>query len=134
MEQDDRLREIFEDYKPNLGDSSQFMASLQQRLEAVEYLRQMQEAETRHYHRVTLATLVAGMVAGGAMVAALLLWPGDVPMLTLGLPGLAQVVTPEAMRLLCIIGLSLLLGVLTMATTCVLLPSTRTEMPDATRI
>lgn len=131
MEQDDKLREIFADYKPDLGDSAAFMDSLQRQLEAVEYLRQMQKAEARHCRRVTLAALLAGIVAGAAMMAGLLLWPGTAPMFTLGLPGVAQVITPEVARLAGTLVTSLLLGILTMVATCMLLPAPRPTMPDA---
>ncbi len=62
MEKDFRLEEIFDAYRPDLGDGAKFMATLQHRLEAAEYLRAMREAERRHCRRMMLAALLAGLV------------------------------------------------------------------------
>ena len=47
MNKDKALEELFLAYKPKLNDSDAFMASLNRRLDAVEYIRQKQETTLR---------------------------------------------------------------------------------------
>lgn len=115
MEKDFRLEDIFDAYRPDLDDGTEFMATLQHKLEAADYLRAMREAERRHCRRMTLAALVAGLVVGGMLMAALLLLPYDIPVSSLVLPGLAAVLSQEVTRLVCTVLASVLAGGLVIA-------------------
>lgn len=115
MEKDFRLEDIFDAYRPDLDDGTEFMATLQHKLEAADYLRAMREAERRHCRRMTLAALVAGLVLGGMLMAALLLLPYDIPVSSLVLPGLAAVLSQEVTRLVCTVLASVLAGCLVIA-------------------
>ena len=115
MEKDFRLEEIFDAHRPDLGDGAKFMATLQHRLEAAEYLRAMREAERRHCRRMMLAALLAGLVVGGTLVAVLQQMPHDTPLPARIAPGLSAGLSREGARLACTVLASALLGGLVIA-------------------
>lgn len=127
MEKDFRLEELFAGYRPQLSDKAEFMASLQRKIEAVEYIRNEQEAQIRHYRRAVWIALLVGLLTGGGLMAALLLLPVTTPTLTLNLPGLAHILTPEIGHLADTLMMSLLQGMVTMAVTHLLMSLPRTE-------
>lgn len=129
MEKDFRLEDIFNAYHPDMGDGTEFMAALQRRLEAAEYLRAMREAERRHCHRMVLAALLAGLALGGMLVAVLLLVPHDTPVLTMAVPGLSAVLSWEGARLVCTMLASVLLGGLVIAVIHLLATEQGTPLP-----
>ena len=55
------------------------MASLTRRLDAVEYIKQHQEATLRRYKMAMVASFLAGLIVGGGAIAYLLLSPTTVP-------------------------------------------------------
>ena len=57
MEKDKTLEQLFESFNPDLGSSDAFMHSLTRKLEAVEYIKQMQEAQKLRYKRALLVAL-----------------------------------------------------------------------------
>lgn len=115
MNKNDLLEQIFAGYQPDLGDSGEFMAALERRLEAVEYIRQMQEAQVRRYRMMVVAALVAGLVLGGGLTAVVLMLPDSVPSLTWVLPGLTLHIPSEAVRLATICVVAPLLGLANVA-------------------
>jgi hypothetical protein len=50
MEKDDTLKQLFEDFAPELNPDKDFMQRLQRKLDAVEFIRQRQKAQMRIYH------------------------------------------------------------------------------------
>jgi len=67
---DDRLRQIFDDYRPELGPDADFMARIGRSLDTVESLRTaLADARRRNRRALVWATL-AGMVAGALLTAA----------------------------------------------------------------
>jgi hypothetical protein len=80
MNKDKALEELFLDHKPHFDDSDAFMASLTKRLDAVEYIKQHQEATIRRYKMAMVLAFVAGLLSGGAAVAYILSTPMDVPL------------------------------------------------------
>ena len=65
---DKALEEQFLAQKPHFDDKADFMASLTRRLDAVEYVRQHQEATIRRYKsRSISATILALMISLGMM-------------------------------------------------------------------
>ena len=80
MNKDKALEELFLANKPEFDDKEAFMASLTKRLDAVEYIKQYQEATIRRYKMVAVVAFFAGLVVGGIAIAYLLASPTDVPL------------------------------------------------------
>ena len=80
MNKDKALEELFLAQKPHFDDSDAFMASLTKRLDAVEYIKQHQEATIRRYKMAVVVAFFAGLVVGGVAIAYLLSTPTDVPL------------------------------------------------------
>lgn len=85
LKQDDNLQQLFDDFHPTLSDNDQFMQSLSNKLDAIDYITQRQLAQKRCYRRTLVITLVAGIVGGGLLTAFALLYlqPGSLFTLTL---------------------------------------------------
>ena len=56
------------------------MASLTKRLDAVEYIKQHQEATIRRYKTAMVVAFLSGLIVGGLAIAYLLKSPTDVPL------------------------------------------------------
>ncbi|MBO7594717.1 MAG: hypothetical protein J6T12_07075 [Salinivirgaceae bacterium] len=80
MNKDKALEELFLAQKPQFNDSEAFMASLEKRLEAVEFIKRHQEATIRRYKMAMVAAFVVGIVSGGVTIAFLLSAPAAVPL------------------------------------------------------
>ena len=80
MNKDKALEELFLAQKPHFEDSDAFMASLTKRLDAVEYIKQHQEATIRRYKMAMVVALVAGIISGAITMAFILSTPIDVPL------------------------------------------------------
>lgn len=82
MEKDKTLEALFQAQKPTFDDSADFMAALTKRLDAVEFIKQHQEATIHRYKMAIVVALVVGIVSGGVTIALLLSTPADVPLFT----------------------------------------------------
>ena len=82
MNKDKALEDLFLAHKPHYDDSDAFMASLTKRLDAVEYIKQHQEATIRRYKMAMIVALVAGIISGVITMVFLLSTPIDVPLFT----------------------------------------------------
>ena len=80
MNNDKALEELFLAHKPQFDDSDAFMASLAKRLDAVEYIKQHQEATIRRYKMALVVTFIAGIISGVITMAFILSTPIDVPL------------------------------------------------------
>lgn len=80
MNKDKALEELFLAQKPQFNDSEEFMASLEKRLEAVEFIKRHQEASIRRYKMAMVAAFVVGIVSGGVTIAFLLSAPAAIPL------------------------------------------------------
>ena len=80
MNKDKALEELFFAHRPYFNDSEAFKAALTKRLDAVEYIKQHQEATIRRYKMAVVVAFVAGLVVGGASIAYLLTSPTNVPL------------------------------------------------------
>ena len=80
MEKDKELEELFLAQKPHFDDSADFMAALTKRLDAVEFVKQHQEATIRRYKMVAVVAFVVGIISGGVSIAFMLSAPADVPL------------------------------------------------------
>ena len=80
MNSDKALEELFLAQTPHFTDGDAFMASLNRRLDAVEYLKQYQERTIRRYKMAMVAACVAGIISGAVTTFYLLSTPIDVPL------------------------------------------------------
>lgn len=83
MEKDKTLEQLFESFNPDLGSSDAFMSSLNRKLEAVEYVKQMQASQQVRHKRALLIAFGAGMVASLVLIAFILLLPTMAPVLSI---------------------------------------------------
>ena len=84
MKKDKALEELFLAARPTFDDGDAFIQKLEKRLDAVEYLKQHEEACIRRYRYAMLATFVLGVVLGGGAVAIMLNAPANQPLFSFG--------------------------------------------------
>ena len=82
MIKDKALEDIFLSQKPHFDDHDSFMANLTKQLDAVEFIRQHQEAAIRRYKMAMVAAFVVGIISGAATMFFILSTPTDVPLFT----------------------------------------------------
>ena len=113
MNKDKALEDLFLAQKPPFDDSEAFMASLNKRLDAVEYIKQHQEATIRRYKMALVVAFVVGIISGGITIAFLLSTPAAVPLFTFRvetgwlswLAANSRLITTTALSLLVTLGL-----------------------------
>ena len=110
MMKDKALEELFLAQRPQFDDKDEFMARLNQKLDAVEYLRQYEEANLRRYKYAMLAVFVAGIVVGGALLAFVLSTPSQLPLLTFHASSGIMLAIEQYSRTVATIVLSLIMG------------------------
>ena len=82
MTKDKALEELFLAQTPHFDDNADFMAKLTKRLDAVEYIKQHQEATIRRYKLATVAAFVVGLISGAGAMVFLLSMPVEAPLFT----------------------------------------------------
>lgn len=75
MKEDLEIKKLLSDYQPELTDSADFMAALNEKLDVVEDVKVYHERQIHKYRRVLFIALVAGAVIGGLLAAFILLAP-----------------------------------------------------------
>jgi hypothetical protein len=118
MNKDKALEDLFLAQKPQFDDSEAFMESLNKRLDAVEYIKQHQEATIRHYKMALVVAFVVGIISGAVTIAFLLSTPAAVPLFTFRvesgwlswLAANSRLLTATALSLLITIGLISIIG------------------------
>ena len=118
MMKDKALEELFLAQTPHFDDKAQFMARLTQRLDAVEYIRQYQEATLRRYRMAMVAAFVVGVISGIVAIMFILSAPADVPLFTfhvqagflLWLAENSRVIVATALSLLTTVGFVSIMG------------------------
>ena len=111
MNKDKALEELFLAQKPHFDDSDAFMASLTKRLDAVEYIKQYQEATLRRYKMAMVVAFVAGIIGGAVGMAFLLSTPANVPLFTFRIQFIFLQWLSENSRIIVAAALSLLMSV-----------------------
>ena len=118
MNKDKALEELFLAQKPQFDDSEAFMASLNKRLDAVEYIKQHQEATIRRYKMALVAAFVVGIISGIVTIVFMLTMPAEVPLFTFQvqtgwlswLANNSRLLTTTALSLLVTFGLISIVG------------------------
>ena len=109
MNKDQALEELFLAQKPHFDDGDAFMASLAERLDAVEYIKQHQDATIRRYKMAMVVALVAGIISGGAAVAYILSTPMEIPVFTIKSQYYLTQWLSENSRFITVVAISLLM-------------------------
>ena len=115
MTKDKALEELFLAQQPHFDDQADFMATLTRRLDAVEYVRQHQEATLRRYKLAMVAAFVVGLVSGAVTLVFVLSMPADVPLFTFHGQSVLLLWLAQNSRLLSATVLALLLSLGTMS-------------------
>jgi hypothetical protein len=110
MNKDKELEELFLAQKPHFDDNEAFMASLNKRLDAVEYVKQHQEATIRRYKWAMVAAFVVGIISGAITIAFVLSMPAEIPLITFNAQSAILVWFSEHSRIIVTTALSLLMG------------------------
>ena len=82
MNKDKALEDLFLAQKPQFDDKDAFMASLTKRLDAVEYIKQHQDATLRRYKMAAVVAFIVGIISGAIAMTYILSTPMDVPVFT----------------------------------------------------
>ena len=110
MNKDKKLEELFLAQQPHFDDNEAFMASLNKRLDAVEYVKQHQEATIRRYKWVMVAAFVVGIISGAITIAFVLSMPAEIPLFTFNAQSAILIWLSEHYRIIVTTALSLLMG------------------------
>ena len=118
MNKDKALEDLFLAQKPQFDDSEAFMSSLNKRLDAVEYIKQHQEATIRRYKMALVVAFVVGIISGGITIVYMLSTPAAVPLFTFRmetgwlswLAANSRLITATALSLLITFGLISIIG------------------------
>ena len=110
MNKDKELEELFLAKQPHFDDNEAFMASLNKRLDAVEYVKQHQEATIRRYKWAMVAAFVVGIISGAVTIAFVLSMPAEVPLFTFNAQSAVLIWLSEHSRIIVTTALSLLMG------------------------
>ena len=110
MEKDKNLEELFLAQKPTFDDKADFMATVTRRLDAVEFVRQHQEATLRRYKLAMVAAFVVGIISGAVTMAFVLSTPIDVPLFTFSIESSILLWIAENSRLIVTTALALLMS------------------------
>lgn len=110
MIKDKELEELFLANKPKFDDGDAFMASLDKRLDAVEYLKQYEAATMRHYKYGMIAAFVFGIVCGGIILMIMFCTPANVPLYTFKVQSDMLMLIEQNSRFIATVILSALVG------------------------
>ena len=110
MNKDKALEELFLAHKPHFYDNDEFMASLTKRLDAVEYIKQHQEATIRRYKMVMVAAFVVGIISGALAIALVLSSPAE-PLFTFSIQSAFLLWVAENSRLIVATAIALLMTI-----------------------
>ena len=110
MNKDKELEELFLAQKPQFDDNAVFMARLTKRLDAMEYVKQHQEATIRNYKKAMVAAFIVGIISGAVTIAFLLSTPANVPLFTFNQQGRWLIWLAENSRLIVSTALALLMS------------------------
>ena len=109
-DKDKTLEQIFGDFNPDLSNGDAFMASLDRKLDAVEFIKARQEKQLRQYRYAVMAAFVLGVAVSGVMFAIILGEPSDLPTFSFGIESLPFLLLEENSRMLSLTGLAMLMS------------------------
>ena len=107
---EDELSQLFARFTPPMRDSEAFLEKLGSRLDAVEYLKDMQRAQVRRYKATVLTAFGAGVVVGVILLAFVLNAPPSEHLFCFGIQSAPFLFLEQNSRIITITALSLLLA------------------------
>ena len=110
MTKDKALEELFLAQKPQFTDNADFMAALTKRLDAVEFIKQHQEATIRRYKMVMVAAFVVGIISCALAIALVLSSPAE-PLFTFSIQSAFLLWVAENSRLIVATAIALLMTI-----------------------
>lgn len=110
MGQKDTLQELFNGYTPDLGQEDLFMQHLEKKLQAVEYIKQMQDRQLRRYRCAIIAAFLMGVIVSGGLFVYILDNPIGQPTFSFGIHSMPFLFLEQNSRMISLTGLSLLMG------------------------
>ena len=110
MEQKDTLQELFNGYTPDLGKDDLFMQRLGKKLEAVEYIKQMQDRQLKRYRYAIIAAFLMGVIVSGGLLVYIMDNPIGQPTFSFGIHSMPFLFLEQNSRMISLTGLSLLMG------------------------
>ena len=110
MTKDKALEELFLAHKPQFTDNADFMAALTKRLDAVEFIKQHQEATIRRYKMVMVVAFVVGIISGALAIALVLSSPAE-PLFTFSIQSAFLLWVAENSRLIVATAIALLMTI-----------------------
>lgn len=78
MNQDKDIQELFNSIDIIPSDEEKFIAGLEERLDKVEYIKEMQVAQTRRFRHTTVTAFICGVIAGATAMALMNVLPSSV--------------------------------------------------------
>ena len=119
MDKDTELQQLFSDYHPSLNDSTNFMTTLERKLEAVEFIKRKQQAQLRRCRIVMTLTICLSVLAGLALFAIVSALPEGVRLFSFdtNFPPLAFIEQNSRMITLTIIALLIGGGIIALSDT-----------------
>ena len=110
MEQKDTLQELFNGYTPDLGQEDLFMQRLEKKLQAVEYIKQMQDRQLKRYRYAIIAAFLMGVIVSGGLLVYIMDNPIGQPTISFGIHSMPFLFLEQNSRMISLTGLSLLMG------------------------
>ena len=111
MEQKDTLQELFNGYTPGFGQGDLFMQRLEKKLQAVEFIKQMQDRQFRRYRYAIIAAFLMGMIVSGGLLVYIMDNPIGQPTFSFGIHSMPFLFLEQNSRMISLTGLSLLMGI-----------------------
>lgn len=105
---DKALEDLFLASKPTFDDTDDFMKALNKRLDAVEYIKQHEEATIRRYRYIMLVAFILGILSGGVIIALLFSMPAEVSLFSFNSESALLLFIENNSRLIVTVALSLL--------------------------
>ena len=111
MEQKDILQELFNGYTPDLGQEDLFMQRLEKKLQAVEYIKQMQDRQHRRYRYAIIAAFLMGVIVSGGLLVYIMDNPIGQPTFSFGIHSMPFLFLEQNSRMISLTGLAMLMSV-----------------------
>lgn len=111
MEQKDTLQELFNGYTPGFGQEDLFMQHLEKKLQAMEYIKQMQDRQLKRYRYAIIAAFLMGVIVSGGLLVYIMDNPIGQPTFSFGIHSMPFLFLEQNSRMISLTGLSLLMGV-----------------------
>lgn len=84
MKEEERtIEQLFNEFRPEIDGGDKFMEQLERRLDAIEYVRQLQQREQKRNRYVMLGAFGGGLAVGSILCAMLIIPSDTIPSITM---------------------------------------------------